>query len=89
MINPKVANLQISTKKRTTLSQNTPKICICKRFYVGTNLNYSITFYFCTKKKYVFADMRKSCKSANYNKAKSENRKSAMYTTFAESPQII
>jgi hypothetical protein len=55
-----VANLQISTKYRTTLSQPqyTPKIRLCIRV-LCTNFNFSIICYFGKEKKYVFSDLRK------------------------------
>jgi hypothetical protein len=57
MINPQILQF-LQNKYCTTLSQNSPKIRLCKRSS-WTNLNWSIVCYICQERKCVLADLRK------------------------------
>jgi hypothetical protein len=52
-INPQIA------KYFTLMSQNSAKSRLFKRFLLCTNLNWSIVWYICKEKKYVFSALRK------------------------------
>ncbi len=89
MIYLQIANLQISTKYCTTLSQNNPKIRLFNRFssmYKFELEQYSIC-YICEDKQYVIVDLRKFT-SPNHKKIGSANRKSAKCRTCGRSANL-
>jgi hypothetical protein len=89
LINPEIANPQISNKYCTTLSQNSPKICLCKRFtYVQI---WIITFYaIFVKRKGMYSicghfEVLSPQKSQKRFGPQTEN---PLTSTFAEGPQM-
>jgi hypothetical protein len=73
MINPQIANPQISTKYFTT--HVSPQRCLIKDFSLCTNLNKIIICYICKEENF---------KSANHNKKLGPQIANPLCVTFAE-----
>jgi hypothetical protein len=78
MINAQIANLLISTKCCTSLSQKSPKSRLFTRFLLSTNFNWSFTVYaILVEEEGLYLRTCGSFMSANRKKIGSANRKSA------------